>query len=322
MTSARKIKTLLVSGFLGAGKTSFINHLIQKLDSKKTIIIENEFGEVGIDGALLKTAGNTMFEISNGCICCDVNHELNDALREVMKVETCEYLIIETTGIADPATVAASFYSSMKIEDVFTPIHATCLVDVDMIEDRLKETDEALRQIAFATTIILNKTDLIDVEKLKEVSIIISEINPTAKVLHAEKGIIKENINYLHDFFDDNFKNLEKQPHHHHHHEHHHHEISSYTFTFHEPLKLHTLVNRLYVLQLVSSHQIYRVKGIINSVEYSEKSTIQSVGKHIEVNHIGAWDDKETKQSTIVVIGKNIEKQSIEKILNSCIVKN
>ena len=314
----KRIKTLIVSGFLGAGKTSFVNNLIQVLDKDKTIIIENEFGEIGIDGQLIKGNSGTLFEISNGCVCCDLNSELTDTLREVIKIPTCEYLIIETTGIADPATVAASFYSSMKIESVFCPIYATCLVDVDLIEQRLSETDEALRQIAFASTIIINKIDLVSDERLSKVENLLGKINPTAKIFKAKQGKITEKIDSKNEFFDAQIKILKQENHHHHHH---HDEISSFTFQIEKPFHLHSLVNRLYVLQLLSSHQIYRVKGIIYSKEFSEKTTIQSVGKHIDVSHIGPWDKDEIKQSTIVVIGKNIEKESIEKILLQCAEK-
>jgi G3E family GTPase len=317
MTSEKKIKTLIVSGFLGSGKTSFVNHLIQQLDKEKTIIIENEFGEVGIDGQLIKSNSGTLFEISNGCVCCDLNTELTDTLREVMEIPTCEYLIIETTGIADPSTVAASFYSSMKIEAAFCPIYATCLVDVDLIEQRLEETDEALRQIAFASTIVLNKIDLVSQEKLDEVEKLLSEINPIAKIFKAKQGQIIPEIDLKNQFFDKEINISKKENSHHHHH--HHKGISSFTFHIDKPINIHSLVNRLYVLQMLNSHQIYRVKGIIYSKEFSEKTSIQSVGKHIDVDHIGPWAENETKQSAIVVIGRNIQKESVEKIILQCV---
>jgi len=185
----KKIPTTIISGFLGSGKTTFLNAIINDNKNKKFAIIENEFGEIGIDQDLIIKTEDNIFEMSNGCICCSLNDDLYQTLLSLYKrINDFDELLIETTGIADPSSVALPFIDENQYGNVFELKRIVCIADAEFVEERIKESEEALKQIAVADLIVINKIDLVQSEYVKKLEVILKDINPLAKIITADKN--------------------------------------------------------------------------------------------------------------------------------------
>src|SRR6187401_3401018 len=186
--SNQKIPVTVLTGYLGAGKTTLLNRILSEQHGKKYAVIVNEFGELGVDNDLVVDADEEVFEMNNGCICCTVRGDLIRIIGGLMKRKgRFDGIIVETTGLADPAPVAQTFFVD---EDVGrkTKLDAVVTVaDAKWLSDRLKDAPEAKNQIAFADVILLNKTDLVTDAELREVEARIRAINPYAKLHRTER---------------------------------------------------------------------------------------------------------------------------------------
>merc|ERR1712232_561410 len=197
ITGGRKVPTSIITGFLGAGKTTLLNHILKENHGKRIAIIENEFGEVGIDDALLqaqsKVTEENVIEMNNGCICCTVRGDLIAGLKKLHKQtagkgKPLDGIIIETTGLADPAPVAQTFYADEFVQANMSLDGILTVVDAKHILQHLHEekpdgvVNEAVEQVAFADRLLLNKIDLVSADALEEVKTEIRQINNTAQM--------------------------------------------------------------------------------------------------------------------------------------------
>jgi G3E family GTPase len=179
----QRIPVTIITGFLGAGKTSLLNRLIQKHPEKKFAIIENEFGETGIDGGLIATAPKAIFELNNGCICCSLGEDFLFTLENLLGSSyQFDHLLVETTGIADPSSIIDAFVSGESIQTRFQIDSVVCVADAVNMEDLMDDQPEVRKQIALADLILLNKTDSIHSEYAKSLVQTIAEISPMAKI--------------------------------------------------------------------------------------------------------------------------------------------
>ncbi len=184
-----KIPVTVLTGYLGAGKTTLLNRILSEPHGKKYAVIVNEFGEIGIDNDLVVGADEEVFEMNNGCICCTVRGDLIRILEGLMRRKgKFDAIIVETTGLADPAPVAQTFFVDQDVQDVAKLDAVVTVADAKWLSARLKDAPEAKNQIAFADVIIINKTDLVTPEELREVEARIRGINPYAKLHHAVKS--------------------------------------------------------------------------------------------------------------------------------------
>src|SRR6478752_1752409 len=180
---SEKIPVTVLTGYLGAGKTTLLNRILTEDHGKKFAVIVNEFGETGIDGDLVVGADEEVFEMNNGCICCTVRGDLIRILDGLMKRKgRFDAIIVEITGLADPAPVAQTFFMDQDVSDAARLDAVVTVADAKWLSERLKDAPEAKSQIAFADVIILNKIDLVSPEELDEVEGRIRAINPYAKL--------------------------------------------------------------------------------------------------------------------------------------------
>lgn len=189
MTNQTKIPVTILTGFLGAGKTTLLNRILIEEHGKRIAVIENEYGEVGIDQALVINADEEIFEMSNGCICCTVRGDLIRVLGNLMKRrDKFDYVLVETTGLADPGPVAQTFFVDDEIKAEFALDGIVTLVDAVHIEQQLERNDESTEQVAFADVLVLNKTDLVPGDVLDKLEARLRGMNRVAKIVRSEQA--------------------------------------------------------------------------------------------------------------------------------------
>ena len=189
MDTPRNIPVTILTGFLGSGKTTLLNRILEEEHGKRIAVIENEFGEVGIDQALVINADEEIFEMSNGCICCTVRGDLIRVLGNLMKRrDKFDYVLVETTGLADPGPVAQTFFMDDEIRAEFALDGIVTLVDAAHIEQQLGRSDESTEQVAFADVLVLNKTDLVDDDALDRLEARLRDMNRMARVIRSERA--------------------------------------------------------------------------------------------------------------------------------------
>ncbi len=313
-----KIPVTVITGFLGAGKTSLLNQIIKNYTNKEFVIIENEFGEENIDSELVTNIDNeNLFELSNGCICCNLNTELFLVLENLIKKNHAfDHLLIETTGIADPGNILASFISDPGIKAKFELDSVICLVDAAHAEQDFENEDVLNKQIAISDTLIINKIDLSDNETVAELYSKLQEINPTANIHRAVQSKVEKP---LLDVFAYNPKNIYQflfsVEGHNKGHQQHEHQIENYCFKSHLAFDQMQLGSWLDAFLQFNSDTIYRVKGILNIQGLDSRILLQSVHTQIQATVGKVWKENETRESRIVFIGKDLNSKVIEQNL-------
>ncbi len=189
MTIEQKVPVTILTGFLGSGKTTLLNRILSEEHGKRIAVIENEYGEVGIDQGLVINADEEVFEMSNGCICCTVRGDLIRVLGNLMKRrDKFDYVLVETTGLADPGPVAQTFFMDDEIRNEFSLDGIVTLVDAAHIDQQLGRSDESSEQVAFADVLVLNKTDLVTDESLNILESRLRDMNRMARVVRSKQA--------------------------------------------------------------------------------------------------------------------------------------
>ncbi len=343
---ADKIPVTVLTGYLGAGKTTLLNRILSEQHGKKYAVIVNEFGEIGIDNDLVVGADEEVFEMNNGCICCTVRGDLIRIIENLMKRRgKFDAIIVETTGLADPAPVAQTFFVDQDVQEKSRLDAVVTVADAKWLSQRLKDAPEAKNQIAFADVILLNKTDLVSPAELAAVEARIRGINPYATLHKTQKCAIELDKVLNRGAFDlDRILEiepafLEQDDHDHHHHdhecgpgcthEHHHHhhgglkhfhdeEIQSVAVSHEgdiDPEKFMPWINDLVQAE---GPNILRSKGILAFVKEPKRFVFQGVHMILDGDLQRDWKKEEKRVSRIVFIGRNLKPDALREGFLAC----
>jgi G3E family GTPase len=347
-----KTPVTVLTGYLGAGKTTLLNRILSEPHGKKFAVIVNEFGEIGIDNDLVVGADEEVFEMNNGCICCTVRGDLVRIIDGLMRRKgKFDAIILETTGLADPAPVAQTFFVDENVGRKTRLDAVVTVADAKWLQERLKDAPEAKNQIAFADVIIINKTDLVKPDELAEVEARIRGINPYAKVHKTQRcqvaldDVLGRNAFDLDRILDIEPEFLETGDDHHHDHDHgpdhdhdhngghdhdhahqrgglkHYHdeEMQSVALSSERPLDPDKFFPWVQDLVQKEGPSILRCKGILAFKDDPERFVFQGVHMILDGDHQRAWKDDERRTSRIVFIGRNLPDETIKQGFEGCV---
>jgi G3E family GTPase len=338
-SQSEKIPVTVLTGYLGAGKTTLLNRILSEPHGKKYAVIVNEFGEIGIDNDLVVGADEEVFEMNNGCICCTVRGDLIRIIEGLMRRKgKFDAIIVETTGLADPAPVAQTFFVDENVGRKARLDAVVTVADAKWLKDRLKDAPEAKNQIAFADVILLNKTDLVSDAELREVEARIRAINPYAKLHRTQRSqialdqVLGRNAFDLDRILDiePEFLHVDDHDHHHDHdhgHEHHHHGLKHYhdedmqsmSLNTDKPLNPDKFFPWIQKLVADDGPKILRSKGILNFKDDPERFVFQGVHMILDGDHQRPWKDGEKRDSRMVFIGRDLPEEKIRTGFESCV---
>jgi G3E family GTPase len=340
--SSDKIPVTVLTGYLGAGKTTLLNRILSEPHGKKYAVVVNEFGEIGIDNDLVVGVDEEVFEMNNGCICCTVRGDLVRILDGLMRRKgKFDGIIVETTGLADPAPVAQTFFVDENVGRKTRLDAVVTVADAKWLKDRLQDAPEAKNQIAFADVILINKTDLVSAAELDEVEARIRGINRYAKVHRTERAQVPLNEVLSRNAFDlERILHLEPEflegdghdhdhghgdghdhgPHHHgglkHYHDE---EMQSISLKSDRPLDADKFFPWVQDLVQKEGPNILRCKGILSFKNDDERFVFQGVHMILDGDHQRPWQDGEPRESRIVFIGRKLPEEKIRGGFESCI---
>ena len=319
MEQISQIPVTVLTGFLGAGKTTLLNRILTEQHGNRYAVIVNEFGEEGIDNDLVVDADEEVFEMNNGCICCTVRGDLIRILGGLMKrADKFDAIIVETTGLADPAPVAQTFFVDQDVADRTRLDAIVTVADAVHLDNQLGEHHEAEEQIAFADIVLLNKTDLVEVESLGRVEDRIRRINPYTKIIRTEHCAANlDEVLGLKAFSLDRV--LEVEPdfltsdHDHEHDD----DVKSISLVADAPLDLDKFQTWFGQLLQTRGQDILRSKGILDFKGEEDRYVFQGVHMLMDGAPMGAWP-KGSRQSRLVFIGRDLDTMGLEDGFAAC----
>lgn len=355
------IPVTVLTGYLGSGKTTLLNRILSENHGKRYAVIVNEFGEIGIDNDLIVESDEEIYEMNNGCVCCTVRGDLVRVVEGLMRRPgRFDAIIVETTGLADPAPVAQTFFMDEDVRAKTKLDAVVALVDAKHLPLRLKDSREAEDQIAFADVVLLNKTDLVTPEELDQIERTVRAINPSARIHRTSRAVLpleavldrgafdlsralENDPHFLdHDHPDhacgpdcDHDHDHHGHDHHGHDHSHAHHAHDHHHHDHAEPAAIHDITVQSVSLRggemdpkrffpwiekitQMEGPNILRLKGIIAFADDADRYVIQGVHMIVEGDHQRAWKDGEKHESRIVFIGRELDREKLERTFKAC----
>lgn len=353
-TSLAPIPVTVLTGYLGAGKTTLLNRILSEPHGKRYAVIVNEFGEIGIDNDLIVESDEEIYEMNNGCVCCTVRGDLIRVVEGLMRRPgRFDAIVVETTGLADPAPVAQTFFMDEDVRAKTRLDAVVALVDARHLPARLKDSQEAQDQIAFADVVLINKTDLVSPEELETVERTVRALNPSARIHHTERASLPLDAVLDRGAFDLS-RALDNDPHFldhdhpdhvcspdcdhdhgHHHHDHEHHHGHRHGHDHAAPAAIHDLSVKSISLRAgplnpkrffpwiekitqIDGPQILRLKGIVALDGDDDRYVVQGVHMIVEGDHQRAWKDGEKRESRMVFIGRDLDREKLERTFLAC----
>ncbi len=336
--SKKDLPVTIITGFLGSGKTTLLNHILTNQDGIKTAVLVNEFGEIGIDNELIVSTDENMVELNNGCICCTINEDLVNAVYKILeREEQIDYLVVETTGLADPLPVALTFLGT-ELRDMTRLDSIVTMVDCSNFSLDLFNSEAALSQIQYGDVIVLNKTDLVDEADVDALEIRVRDLKKDARILRTQKSQVSLPLILSVGLFESDkyFEQTESAEHqhdrdhdhdhhdheHHHDHDHDHHEhshhlendgFSSISFQFDRPFNIRKFQ---YFLDNQLCDSIFRAKGILWFDESPKRHIFHLSGKRFTL------EDEEWRgepKTQLVLIGQNLDEETLRQQIENCV---
>jgi G3E family GTPase len=343
MSTSSRIPVTVITGFLGAGKTTLLNRILTGNHGKRIAVIENEFGEIGVDNQLVIQADEEIFELNNGCICCRVRGDLIRILAKLaQRRNKFDSVLIETTGMADPGPVAQTFFTDEEVKENFILDGIVTVVDAKHVGLHFDDMREVREQIGFADVILLNKEDLVSPEDFIETEKRIRKMNPMAKVYRTQDAAIDlDKVLNIGGF--DLKRALELEPeflkaeeeHHHHDHEHdehnhdheeehehhdHHHaeDVTSVGISTPGDLDEKKLSDWLGTLLRTKGQDIFRMKGVLAVKGRSMRFVFQGVHMLMDGKPDREWGS-EPRHNTLIFIGRNLDRKELNEGFRACL---
>ena len=323
-TAPDRIPATVVTGFLGSGKTTLINRILNEQHGKKLAVIVNEFGEISIDGQLVVHDDQAeLVEFNNGCLCCTVRGDLIETLGRLQeRAGKLDGILIETTGLADPAPVASTFFVADDVKAGIRLDAFVTVVDAVNLEANLAQSNEAVEQVAFSDVILINKIDLVSPDQVRSIEARIRKLNPLATIHHtanAEIDIAK--VIDVGAF--DLVQKLEVDPEFLGDHEHEHDAaVGSFVLEEARPIDINRFVLWMNDVAQTRGDDLYRTKGIFNAQGFSERLVFQSVRMLTTMRPDRPWAEDENRLSQFVVIGKNLDRAEFAEGFARCVVRS
>lgn len=317
--SSNLIPVTILTGFLGSGKTTLLNYILKQPHGHRIAVIENEFGEAGIDNELLfQDQGEQIIEMNNGCICCTVRGDLVRILGELATKRRAgklkfDRVVIETTGLADPAPVAQTFFVDEDITQNFMLDAIVTVVDAKHAPLQLDEHHEAQEQVGFADRILLTKTDLVDSADVQRLRQRLARMNPRAKIAESRQGVAALddlldirgfNLNAILEIEPDFLNDVAHE---------HDDDITSFVFRETRPMDLEKIEDFLSAIVQVHGAQLMRYKGILNIKGVEQRVVFQGVHMLMGSDLGTPWAPGEVRESKMVFIGKDMPRDVLEK---------
>jgi G3E family GTPase len=314
-----QVPVTVLTGYLGAGKTTLLNRILSENHGRKYAVVINEFGELGVDNDLVVDSDEEVFEMNNGCICCTVRGDLIRIIGGLMKRRgRFDGIIIETTGLANPAPVAQTFFVDDTVRAKTRLDAVVAVVDAKFLLPRLEDSHEAAEQIAFADVIVLNKTDLVTPDELATVEAAIRKINRFAKIHRAQRANVpiaelldqgafdlKRVLAEHPDFLEDD--------------EHEHNDdVGSVSFEVETPIDPERFNAWIGGLLAERGGDLLRTKGILAYAGEDRRFAFQAVHMMADGDFIGPWKNGEAHTSRIVFIGRNLNRPQLRRGFESC----
>ncbi|MDX2103652.1 MAG: GTP-binding protein [Alphaproteobacteria bacterium] len=305
----RQVPVTVLTGFLGSGKTTLLNRILTEQHGKKYAVIINEFDELGIDDQLVVSADEEVFEMNNGCICCTVRGDLIRILSNLSKrADRLDGVLVETTGLADPAPVAQTFFVDEDVRARHRLDAIVTLVDAKHVLEHLDDQDEAVEQIGFADVILLNKVDLVSPEEADAVEARIRAINRFAPIHRTTNSAVDLGVLLNKGAFDLD-RIVRDDPHFldtgHHHHDHSD-GVTSVSFSIDRPIDPQKFESWIAMVLRLHGQDIFRSKGILNVRGASQRFVFQGVHMQIETRWGTPWRPRDARDSRIVFIGRDL----------------
>lgn len=317
----QRVPVTVVTGFLGSGKTTLINHILTGQHGKKVAVIVNEFGEIGIDGQLMIAEDDEeLVEFNNGCLCCTVRGDLVRTLEALTQRADLDAVLVETTGLADPAPVASTFIVADEIKTRFSLDAFVTVVDARNLQRNLSDSHEAQEQVAFADIILINKTDLVSPAEIAQVEQQIRGLNPIAKIYLSKFSVVDLPLILGTGAFDLEAK-LEVDPLFLEDLEHEHDaSIGSFALTSVKPIDMNKFMLWMNALAQEKGEDLYRTKGLFYAQGFSERVLFQSVRMLTAMRRDRLWKPDEERLTQLVVIGRDLNRDEFVEGFEKCVV--